>query len=119
MLKITIPAVYSRAAMRKSAVKLIGTEGLSSRILCGLNRENIVKFFRNDNLSPTLLSIWIRKNKMGIPAPNAKESFESLKMQDDKKAMEPMARCKRSAPKFRMTKVFTSISPGYAISEMI
>ena len=97
-------------------MQAIKVKSSPSRIPCASNKENKEKFFNQLIFSETLDNIFIKKNKIGIPAPKASEFFDSLHKHEKKKQILLVAQKVNIAHKFNSKKADISNSPLKTIS---
>lgn len=87
-MKTIIPPTYSMIVIARNTKNPVHTDESPERTLDGSNNENNERLFKTFALSLIPASIFIKKNPIGIPAPNAREFLASLNRQEQKKQIE-------------------------------
>lgn len=116
---IIIPNTYNIIAPAKSIN--MPTIALLSPIIMpsGLNKVKNVKYFAFSAFPPTFASICKTYINAGIPAPNVTLYLVSENMQEERKHMPPINKCKHNSPPFNINNAVISNSPGKLLSEQI
>ena len=114
-----IPNIYNTTAPAKS-INIPAAALLSPAIMpSGLNKVKNVKYFAFSAFPPTFASICNTYINAGIPAPYATLYLVSENIQEERKHMPPINKCRHNSPPFNISNAVISNSPGKLLPEQI